>query len=135
MTWDLYNGASAPVSDSAASLALALVASDAPHFSKKRNNRSRAITQFVSPIAPLWLSGDKNFTVTQRNKCLTYFNVRAVSTSTSPHSCDACTGNSNNTSFPVSRRYTEENESSLYSSDVESFGSKNLCRVPKICMS
>ena len=35
-------------------------------------------------------------------------------------------GNSKTTSFPVSRRYTEENESSLYSSDVASFESRYL---------
>ena len=43
---------------------------------------------------------------------------------TSIYSVDA--GNSNTTSFPVSRRYTDENESILYSSDVESFESRNL---------
>lgn len=35
-------------------------------------------------------------------------------------------GNSNVTSLPVKRRYTEENESSLYSSDVASLGSRML---------
>jgi hypothetical protein len=49
-----------------------------------------------------------------------------------PHSCAACTGNSNTTSFPVNRRYTDENESSLYSNDVESFASKNLEAFPII---
>jgi hypothetical protein len=51
---------------------------------------------------------------------------------TAPHSCAACTGNSNTTSFPVNRRYTDENESSLYSNDVESLASKNLEIVPII---
>ncbi len=51
---------------------------------------------------------------------------------TAPHSCAACTGNSNTTSFPVNRRYTDENESSLYSNDVESLASKNLEIVPTI---
>lgn len=36
-------------------------------------------------------------------------------------------GNSNTTSFPVSRRYTDENESSLYSREVASFESRKLC--------
>jgi len=54
-----------------------------------------------------------------------------MSQSTS-HSCAACTGNSNTTSFPVNRRYTDENESSLYSSDVESFASRDLQVFPNI---
>lgn len=41
------------------------------------------------------------------------------------YSC-ATTGNSNTTSFPVRRRYTDENESSLYSNDVASFESRKL---------
>ena len=41
------------------------------------------------------------------------------------YSC-AVTGNSNTTSLPVSRRYTDVNESSLYSNDVASFASRNL---------
>lgn len=35
-------------------------------------------------------------------------------------------GNSNTTSLPVKRRYTDENESNLYSSDVASFESRIL---------
>ncbi len=46
------------------------------------------------------------------------------------YSCDTA-GNSNTTSFPVSRRYTDENESSLYSSDVASFESRNLSCVSR----
>jgi hypothetical protein len=42
------------------------------------------------------------------------------------YSC-GITGNSKTTSFPVSRRYTDVKESSLYSSDVESFESRRLC--------
>lgn len=41
------------------------------------------------------------------------------------HSCGT-TGNSNTTSFPVRQRYTEENESTLYSNDVASFESNSL---------
>lgn len=75
-------------------------------------------------LFPLPLSGEKNFMDKKKKTC-----DRSQSIHISPHSCAACTGNSNTTSFPVNRRYTEENESSLYSSDVESLASKNLYTI------
>ena len=43
------------------------------------------------------------------------------------HGIYSCDLNSKTTSLPVRRRYTEENESSLYSKDVESLWSRYLC--------
>lgn len=44
----------------------------------------------------------------------------------------ATTGNSKTTSLPVRRRYTDENESNLYSTEVASFESRKLIGVFKI---
>ena len=86
----------------------------------KDKERPKAKSRFVPLTSRVGLTPVKAFSADVNVASSFKHMYRAVDYSTNPYSCDT-TGNSKTTSFPVRRRYTDENESSVYSSEVASF--------------